>query len=102
MNDEGGRAPCPESGERLHNLSRASWSQQLKLPEHQERRHPGYCHQTPAATKVTKAQRGEGTGTRSHSELVGELGVEPRTPDSAQSSFHPTRDPAMPDPDPGS
>lgn len=98
----GRRAPCAESGERLHNLSRASRSQQLKLPEHQERKHPGYCHQTPAAIKVTKAQRGEGTGTRSHSELVGELGVEPRTPDSAQSSFHPTREPAMPDPDPGS
>lgn len=84
MNEEGW--VCPLS----------SRSQQLRLQNARRKGTLDYHHQTPSATRVTKAQRGEGTGPRSHSELVGGLGLEPRMPDSTQSSFHPTRDPAMP------
>lgn len=57
--------------------------QQLKYPAHQDGSHPESSPPNSwGSAKVTMAQRGQGTYPRSHSELVGELGLESRTAES--------------------
>ena len=83
MNGEGWAWPLSSVwGDAAQSLG-VSRSQELRLPAQQDRRDPGSSSpNSSGSAEATKAQRGEGTCPRSHSELVGKLGLGPRSPDS--------------------